>query len=95
MLEDATEGDDLTTALVDAVTDDLINRVVGRGDALQRAILVGLLDAQLEDVEAVIDLEVVADMTHVQGIEPCLCLTQCRLHLAGLQHLGGVVGRHA
>ena len=95
MLQHTAERDDLAPAFIDAVADNLIHGVKGRGNALQRTVLVGLLDAQLEDVEAVVHLEVVAHMTHVQRIEACLGLAQCRFHLRGLQHLVRVIGRDA
>ena len=95
MLQDAAERDDLAAALVEAVTDDLVVGVVGGGDALQGAVFVGLLDTQVEDVEAVIHLEVIADVRHVKRIEAGLRLPQCRLHLRGLQHLMGMMGRDA
>ncbi len=95
MLQDAGEGDNLAASLVDAVADNLVDRVVGGGNILQGAVLVGLFHTQVLDVEAVVDLEVVAHMAHVEGVEACLRLGEGRLHLARLQHLTGVVGRHA
>ena len=95
MLENATEGDDLTAAFVDAVADNLVYRVEGRGDIGQRTVGIGLLHAQFHDIEAVVDLEVAADVAHVEGIEAGLRVAQCRLHLRGLQHLLGMIGRDA
>ena len=75
LLEHAAEGDDLAPTLVDAVADDLIDGVVGGGNVVERAVLVGLLHPQTLDVETVVDLEVVAHMTHVEGVEAGLRLS--------------------
>ena len=95
LLEQSGEGDDLPASLVDTVAYDLVVGVVGRREEVERLVLVGLLHAQLEDVESVVDLEVTPHMSHVERIELGLRLAQCRLHLAGLEHLVGVIGAHA
>ena len=84
LLEHTAEGYDLPAALVDSIADNLIHGVVGRGNIVQRPVGIGLFYTQFLDVEAVVHLEVVADMRHVQRIEACLRLTECRLHLRGL-----------
>ena len=94
VLQHAGEGDDLAASLVDAVADNLVVGVVGRGYAVERLVLVGLADAQVQNVETVVHLEVIAYMRHVEGIEARLRLLQRRVHLGGLQHLVGMVGRH-
>ena len=62
VLQDARERDYLAATLVESVADDAVDGVVGGGDALQRTVLVGLLDAQVEDIKAVVHLEVIAHM---------------------------------
>ena len=94
LLEHAAEGDDLPSALIDAVADKLIHWVVGRGNIGERTIGIGLFHTQRLDVEAVVNLEVVTHMRHIQGIEASLRLTQGRFHLRSLQHLGRMIGRH-
>ena len=94
MLQDAGERNDLAPAFVDTIADNLVVGIVGRGNALQGTILIGFLDAQVQDVETVIHLEVVAHMAHVQCVEACLGLTECRIHFRGLQHLVRMVGRN-
>ena len=84
MLENTTERDNLAASLVDAVANDLIDGVEGRGNVGEGTVFVGLLHAYLSYIKAVIDLEIVADVSHVEGIETGLCLAQRRLHLAGL-----------
>ena len=87
LLQYSTEGDYLASALVYAVANHLVVGVVGRGDIVERPVLVGLLHSQVLDVESVIDLEVLAHVGHVEGIESRLRVPQCCLHLARLQHL--------
>ena len=81
MLEHATEGNDLTTSLIDAITDHLVHRIKGRGDIVQGAVGIGLLHTEFLDIEAVVHLEVVTHVAHIEGIEPCLCISQGCLHL--------------
>ena len=94
MLEHTTEGDDLAPTLIDAITDNLIHRIVGRGNIGEGAISCRLLHSEVLDIEAIVHLEVIAHMRHVKGIEAGLRLRQSRLHLRGLEHLRGMVGRH-
>ena len=94
MLEDTREGDDLATALVDAVADNLVVGVVGGSNAIERLVLIGLLDAKIEDVETIVYLEIIAHMRHVEGIETGLRLLEGCVHLGGLQHLIRMIGRH-
>ena len=94
LLEHAAERDDLPSALIDAVADKLIHWVVGRGNIGERTIGIGLFHTQRLDVEAVVHLEIITHMRHIQGIEARLCLTQSCLHLRGLQHLRRMIGRH-
>ena len=56
---------------------------------------VGILHFEGLDVETVVNLEVGTGVGGVEGIELGLRLAQGYVHLAGLQHLVGVVGRHA
>ena len=94
MLQHATERDNLTATLVDAIANNLVIRVIGRSYIVQGAILVGLFDTEFEDIKTIIHLEVSTYVTHVQGIETSLCLPECCLHLAGLQHLVWMIRRH-
>ena len=94
MLEDTREGDDLATALVDAVADNLVVGVVGGSNAIERLVLIGLLDTKIEDVETIVYLEIIAHMRHVKGIETGLRLLEGSVHLRGLQHLIRMIGRH-
>ena len=94
VLQHTAEGDDLAASLVDAVADNLVGGVVGGGDAVQRLVLVGFLDTQVQDVETVVHLEIIAYMAHIEGIETGLGLAQSGIHFRGLQHLTGMVGRH-
>ena len=87
MLEYSTEGDNLTSAFVDAIADYLVIRIIGRSYIVERAVLVGFLHAQVKYVETIVHLEVFAHVFHVESIESCLCLAQCSFHLACLQHL--------
>ena len=73
----------------------MVERVVGRCDIVQRAVLVGFLHLKLEDVEAVVNLKVAVNALHVERIELRLGLLQGRFHLAGLQHLVRVVRTYA
>ena len=95
MLEHTAEGDHLTPTLIDTITDNLVGGVIGRGDIGQRTVFRSPLHTEVLDVEAVVHLEVIADMGHVEGIETGLRLSQGRLHLRGLEHLCRMVGRHA
>ena len=95
VLQHPGEGDYFASSLIDAVADNLVVGVVGRRDAIQCSVLVGLLHPEVQDVEAVIHLEVVAHVAHVQSVEAGLGLFQCRIQLRGLQHLLGVIGTHA
>ena len=94
-MEHAAERNDLAAALVDAVADDLVDGVEGRGNIGEGAVLVGLLYAYLLNIKAVVHLKVATCMGHVEGVEARLRVAQGCLHLAGLQHLSGVVGRDA
>ena len=95
MLEETTQRDDLPTTLVVTVTDDLIHRVIRTADISQRTILISLFDTQFLDVEAIVDLEIIRHMTHIEGIEMGLGLAQGQLHLTQLQDLLRVIRTHA
>ena len=95
MLEESTERDDLPATLVVTVTDDLINRVIRTADISQRTILISLFNTQFLDVEAIVHLEIIRHMTHIEGIEMGLGLTQGQLHLTQLQDLLRVIRTHA
>ena len=91
MLQHAAERDNLASTLVVSVAYHLVGGVVGAGNIAQRPVLVGLLHAQIEDIKAVVDLEVVAHMAHIEGVEARLRLPQGDIHLAHLHHLVGMV----
>ena len=95
MLQDVGESDDLTSARIQSVANDLVVGVVGRGDVVQGTVLLGLLHMQFQQVEAVVDGEIVSYVFQVEGIEAGLCLLQGNFHFAGLQDLMGVIGREA
>ena len=90
VLQHATESDDLSSSFVDAVADDLVIGVEGRGDILQRPVLVCFPDGQFQQVEAVVHGEVLRHVLQVEGIEAGLRLFQRDVHLRGLQHLVGM-----
>ena len=85
----------LTSAVVYTVAYHLVVRVVGRRYEAERLVFVSLLHLQFQNIETVVHLEVVAHMRGVESVELGLCLAQRRLHLARLQHLIGMIGRHA
>src|SRR5574344_1510453 len=53
LLEYSTEGDNLTSAFVDAIADYLVIRIIGRSYIVERAVLVGFLHAQVKYVETI------------------------------------------
>ena len=71
----------------------MIHGIEGRGDVVQGTVGISLLHTEFLDIEAIVHLEVVAHMTHVQRIEPRLGISQGRLHLRRLKHLRGMIGR--
>ena len=95
MLEHAAKRNHLAAAFVVAVADHLVGGIEGAGDVAQRAVLVGFLHTEVEDVETVVHLELVADVIHVERIETRLRLLQRNVHLAHLHHLVGMIGTHA
>ena len=84
MLKESAEGDNLTPPLIDTITDYLIYRIKGRGNKSQRAISISLLHTKLFDIETIVNLKIIADMIHIEGIKARLRLTQCSFHLARL-----------
>ena len=91
VLQDVGKGDDLSSARVEAVPDDLVIGVVGRGYVVQGSVFFSLLDMQFQQVEPVVLREVFGRM-QVEGVEACLRLAQGNLQFAGLEHLGWVIG---
>ena len=81
MLEHTTEGDHLSATFVDTIANNLIRGIVGRGNISERTVFGSLFHTQVLDIKAIVHLEVIAHMGHVQGIEAGLCLRQSRLHL--------------
>ena len=95
MLEHATERDDFPSSFIDTVTDDLVGGIISRGDIGQGTVFGSLFHTYFLNIKAVIHLEVIPHMRHVEGIETGLRLRERRLHLRGLQHLCRMIGRHA
>ena len=91
VLEDVGKGDELAPAGIDAVAYHHVIRVVGRGDEVQGAVGLGIFHMELQQVEAVVEREVLSQVLQVEGIEAGLGLAQGDFHLAGLEHLRGVV----
>ena len=83
----AAEGNNLAPFFVGSVVDGLVVGRKGGGDVLQAAICLSLFHLQLENVKAVVHLEVFAYVLHIESIELCLGFTQGHLQLAHLQHL--------
>ena len=81
MLQDTTERDDLTSTFIDTIADNLVHGIISGCDIGKGPILCSLFHTHLLDIKAVIDLEIIADMGHVQSIEPRLGLRECSLHL--------------
>ena len=59
---------------------------------MQHLVLVGLSYREIQQVEAVVCLEVEVCLAEVEGEETCLCLSQRYLHLAHLHYLVRLVG---
>ena len=93
VLQDIGKSNDLAAARIQAVADNLVVGVVGRGNVVEGSVLFGFFDMQLQQIETVVDGEVVAAVAQVEGIEAGLCLAKSYLHFAGLQYLGGVIRR--
>ena len=91
MLKHTREGDHLATTLIDTIADNLVRRVIGGGDIGEGTVLSSLLHTYLFYIEAVVDLEIVTHMTHIQRIETGLRLAERRIHLRHLEHLGGMI----
>ncbi len=87
MLKYTGEGDDLTSRLIDAIIENLVVWVESRGDIVERLVFHSFLYLQFENIEAIIHLEVLPHMLHVQSIELSLGFAQSLLQLGGLQDL--------
>ena len=87
MLKYTCEGDDLTSRLIDAIIENLVVWVESRGDIVERLVFHSYLYLQFENIEAIIHLEVLPHMLHVQSIELSLGFAQSLLQLGGLQDL--------
>ena len=87
VLEHSGKGDELAAGFIHTVVDDLIVRVEGRGDVVETQVFYRILHAELEDIESVIHLEVIAHVLHVEGVELGLGIAQRHLCLGSLQHL--------
>ena len=87
MLKYTCEGDDLTSRLIDAIIENLVVWVESRGDIVERLVFHSFLYLQFENIEAIIHLEVLPHMLHVQSIELSLGFAQSLLQLGGLQDL--------
>ena len=94
MLEHTSEGNHLSATLIDTVTDNLIDWVVSRGNICESTVFSSLLHPYLLNIKTIIDLEIVAHMGHIEGIETGLSLTESRFHFRHLKHLRGMIGRH-
>ena len=87
VLEHSGKGDELAAGFIHTVVDDLIVRVEGRGDVVETLVFYRILHTELEDIESVIHLEVIAHVPGVESIELGLGIAQRHLRLGSLQHL--------
>ena len=96
ILQHTREGDDLAIlSLIVAIVNALVIRVKRGNNPLERAIVVGIANGHLLEVEGIIHLEcqrcpirlVLLVRLHIQRIELCLRFPQGNLHLTCLQHL--------
>ena len=94
MLKHTCEGYDLSTTLVNTVTDNLIHRIERRCNVGERSVFRCLLHAYFLNVKPVINLEIVTYMSHIEGIETGLRLRECGFHLTHLQYLSRMIRRH-
>ena len=74
ILQYACKGDDLAVApFVIAIADDLVFRVEGRADVLQRSVGIGFPYRHLDEVEAIVNAELMrVGRFEVKGKECCL-----------------------
>ena len=81
MLEYTGKGNQLSSRFIHAIIDDLIVWVESRGDIGKTLVFYRILHTELEDIEAIIHLEILTHMLHVESIELGLGITQSHLHL--------------
>ena len=93
--EHTAEGDKFASAIVKAIANDAVVRVVCGGDKVQRMVSFGLLYTQFQHVKAIVYGKVGVEMLGVESVELRLRVAQSRFHLACLQHLVGVIRTNA
>ena len=81
MLEYTGKGNQLSSRLIHAIIDDLIVWVESRGNIGKTLVFYRILHTEFEDIEAIIHLEILTHMLHVESIELGLGITQSHLHL--------------
>ena len=79
MLEHTGKGNQFSARFIHAIIDNLVVWVEGRGDIGEALVFNGILDPKLEDVEAIIYLEILTHMLHVEGIKLGLRIAQSQL----------------
>ena len=95
VFQHAVERDDLATVAINAVAQNFVGNVVGRGNSRQRTVVFGLFHLEFQNIKALIDLEITTRVHHVKRIEMGLCLLQGEFQFTRLQDLLRMVGRHA
>ena len=99
VLQHAREGDNLSVLpFVVTIVDALVVGVEGGDYPLEGTIVVGIAHGHLFQIEGIVHLKgqhvahaLVFVRFHIKRIKLRLCLSQCNLHLAGLQHLVGMM----
>ena len=72
---------------MDSIIDDLIVRIESRCDIGKALVFYGILHPEFKNIKAIIHLEIIAHMLHIQRIELGLGVAQSQLGFRCLEHL--------
>ena len=76
MLKHTVEGNHLAPCLINAIIENLVVRVESGSDIVERMVVHRILHPYLENIKAIIHLEVLAHVFHVKRIKLGLRLAQ-------------------
>ena len=87
MLEHTREGYQFAAILIDSIIDDLIVWIKSRCDIGKALVFYSILHPEFKNIKAIVYLEIIAHMLHIQRIELGLGVAQSQLCFRCLEHL--------
>ena len=93
VLKDIHERENLSPTRIITIPNNLVVWIIRRDNILQRALLIRVLQAQLDEVKGIVYGEVLRRILQVQRIKTGLCLLQGKVHRTHLQDTVWMPGR--